>query len=153
MKSIMKSSILPIIGGVSILISLVFVGYITYLLFEPFKPPTLDPQIIPILNKDKIIHNGETVSTKIGYCVYKKVSSINTRRIESVGEDRRVYFLSTTTSAGVAPGCGSVTSNTLPISKDIPPGHYKIILTSQLRVNQLKEVTATYETEVFTVSP
>lgn len=140
---------------IPIMFFLMFVGifYFFYLIVEPFNIPTLNPNPIPILNKDKIIHNGETISTKLNYCVYKKVSSITTRRIESVGEDRRVYFLATTVSEGNKPGCGKVISNTLPISADIPPGHYKIILVTSFKVNAFKEVSATYETETFTVRP
>lgn len=147
----MNTRILPTV----LLVFLCGVGlgllYFFYLSFEPFKPPTLTPNLIPILNTDKTIKNGETISTALNYCIYKKVSSVTTRRIESIGEDRRVYFLSTTVSAGMKPGCSFATSNTLPISSDIPPGKYKIILVSQFKVNQLKEVSVTYETEEFQV--
>lgn len=149
----MKLNLVPTLMLIALGIAFLMMLYIFYLLFEPYTPPILTPSIIPILNHDKTIRNGETVSTKINYCVYKKVHSITTRRIESINTDRRVYYLSTTVSDGAKPGCASVTSNYLPISADIPPGKYKLIMATTFKVNALKEVPVVYETEPFTVRP
>ena len=127
-----------------------FMAYVGWLFFEPFKPPTLGTGDIPILNKDKMIRGGEPISTKIDYCIYKKVPSSTTRRFENV-DNKTVFFLSTTESAGQDPQCGSVESNTGLVPSSIPPGKYRIILVSTFRVNSLKTVTAKYQTEEFWV--
>lgn len=146
----MKHNLLSILGLGTLLVIAGCMVYIFYLLFEPFKTPTITTPI-PILNKDRIIPSGDSISTRVDYCVFKQVPVYSTRRYQSIGGDSRVYFLSSQQTSGVKPGCASATSNTATIPKDIPPGRYKIILDSTFRVNQLKSVTRQYETEEFTI--
>ena len=123
--------------------------YFLYLLWEPFTPPSITTPI-PILNKDKIIKQGESISTKISYCVYNKAHSTTTRRFHDL-DDHRVFFLTTTVSDGTDPKCDTITSNTMPVPTSIPPGRYKVVLDSVFTVNSLRTVSATYETEEFNV--
>lgn len=139
------------LASLVLILAFLLILYIGMLLFQPFTPPSLAPNIIPILNKDHKIHHGETISTEINYCIYQKVPSTTTRKYQTIGGDERIYFLSTTESVGQAPKCGHVVSNTFPVANDVPIGKYKIVLTSTFRVNVLKSVTVQYETEPFEI--
>lgn len=125
------------------------IGYIFYLLLQPFTPPQITTPI-PILNKDKILRAGEAISTKIDFCVYHKVSSTTTRRYHNL-DDNQVFMLSTSVSDGRDPGCGTVVSNTVPVPSSILPGRYKIVLNSTFQVNAIKIESHEYETEEFRV--
>lgn len=146
----MIQKVLNIILVAVLVVTFGFLVYMGYLMFEPFTPPTLGQGDIPILNKDHIIKEGETISTKIDYCVYKNVPSTTSRYFENV-DDHRVFWLSTTEGAGTKVGCGSVVSNTFVIPESIPAGKYRLILNSTFRVNPLKIVTKQYQTEIFWV--
>lgn len=171
--------ILNIISLATIIITFLLFGFLAYLLFEPFTPPWLGNGDIPILNKNHTIKEGETITTKIDYCIYRGVPSTSTKRYEQLDGDKRVYFLATTVSDGkdkktgkaLKNICGSITStntttyitsnvkssenttvpNTSTIPGDIPPGKYRIIITSIFQVNPLKTVTANYQTQEFFV--
>lgn len=144
-------SIVNTLAVASLSVAILFMLYVGYLLLEPFTPPTLTPNPLPILNPNHQIKAGEPIITKVSYCIHKRVPSTTTRRYEEINNARRVYFLSTTESAGSPVGCGAVTSNTTPVPIDIFPGRYKVVLTSTFKVNALKSVTVTYETEEFEI--
>lgn len=147
----MKLKIFDITGFLMLFGSFVGMLFFAYLMFEPFRTPEISTPI-PILNEGRIVRHGEAIKTKVTYCTFKKVSSTTSRRYESVGGDRRVYFLSTTESAGSDPKCATVENNSARVPSDIPPGRYKIILDATFKINPVKTVTKRYETEVFTVS-
>lgn len=138
------------ISYIVLILTFCALGYFGYLIFEPFTPPLIKGGDIVILNKDHTIKELETISTKVDYCVYKQVPSTTTRKFLEV-DDQRVFFLSTTESAGAKVGCGSVVNNTFEIPSSIPAGKYRLILVSSFRVNPLKTVTVQYQTEVFWV--
>lgn len=144
----MKSTLIKVTSLTTLLIILLGMMYIFYLIFEPFKIPTITPKLIPILNDGKTVTQGGLLSTDLNYCIYKSVPTITSKRLEELNTQRVYFFITNTANPKV--GCSHVIVRaSLPV--DIPPGHYKITTIGIYTVNPLKTVTATFESEPFDI--
>lgn len=130
------------------LLSLVALGvfYFLFLLAQPFRLPTVTPYPIPIINKDKTVHYGEPIQTRVRSCTYESVPvTVSVRYQDHAG---RVYYFSSHDSV-TRIGCHNSIQNREPIPDSLPPSKYKIYITAVFHVNKLKDVTKVYETEEF----
>lgn len=146
MKILNTSNI--ILAGIALMF--VWMGYATYLKYEPFQTPIINTDTFKVLNPNKQVVVGGTLNYQLDYCAYRKVPTTNTRTIEEIGGSERVYFLATTVSEGVQPGC-KVVSISFPLSRDIQPGTYKVKSVAEYRVNQLETVSKTFYSEEFKI--
>lgn len=131
-----------------ITIALLLLFYFGYLLLQPFTPPTVTPYPIPITNKDKVVHYGEPIQTKVVSCVFYAVPVTASVRYQDAAG--RFYLFASHDSVNKK-GCTESVQNRDPVPTSLPPGKYIIYVTAVFHVNPLKEVTKVYETEEFTV--
>lgn len=127
----------------------IWIGYTTYLRFQPFKFPIIRTDPMPILNPNHQLKTSESLRYQLDYCTFAKVLTTNTRAIEEVGGSQRIYFLITTTSESKV-GCGIVEIN-MPLSSDIQPGRYRLKSVGVYKVNAFKEETKTFYSEEFEI--
>lgn len=125
----------------------IFLLYIAFLLFKPFRIPTVSPDPIPIVNK--IVHYGEAIQSKTRSCVFSPTPVTTSVRYQN--SEGRVYFFSSHDSVGVV-GCKDSTQNRDPIPSSLPPGKYVIYITAIFHVNPLRDVSHVYQTEEFTLA-
>lgn len=128
------------------LIILFILGFFVYLMFVPFKEPTINPYPIPILNTNKIVHYGEPIQTKLTSCTYQAVpTTVSVRYQNSEG---RIYYFASHDGVGKV-GCHTSQQNRDPIPSSLNPGKYVIYITAVFHVTSLKDVTKVYQTEGF----
>lgn len=145
MNSLKDTLIYKLSLGLLILIIL-FLCFIFYLLFAPFKEPTITPYPMPILNKGKIVHYGEPIVTKVRSCTFSATPTTVSVKYEN--KEGRVFYFASHDSVGVV-GCRDSQQNRTPIPESLPPGKYKIYITAVFHVSFFKDVTKVYETESF----
>ena len=118
--------------------------YFIYLLTQPFTPPIIIPNPLPIINSP--VHYGEPIQTKVHSCMYSAVPVTSSIRYED--SQGRIYYFSSHDSV-TKPGCNSSTVNRQPIPSTLPTGKYIIYVTAVFHVNKLKDVTVQYATQWF----
>lgn len=135
---------------IGIVLMFLWVGYTSWLTYEPFTAPILKTDPMPILNPNNQVKSGDLLHYKVDFCSFKKVPTTNSRIIEEVGGAHREFFLATTLSEGREPGCYNLEAS-FPLAMDIQPGKYRVKSTGTYKVNTLKEVTKVFYTEEFEI--
>lgn len=133
---------------IGLVIIFIWIGYVTFLNFQPFKAPIIKQDPMPIVTKQVPV--GGTVQYVLDYCIFEKVETTTTRQIEEIGGSQRVYFLAATNSPGVEPTCDKKIIN-IQLSSDIGPGKYRIVTTGRYQVNKVQTESKTFKSEEFEI--
>jgi hypothetical protein len=120
--------------------------YIGYLIFYPFKTVDYVNTPFPVLNPNKTVQMGDAVRYRVSYCRYTPLVTNVTRLLEN-----DIIYNLTSGTINTPVGCGT-TVNTVLIPKGVIPGIYRIVSTATWRLNPLREINKTVETESFTVT-
>jgi len=134
----------------NILIALLLVSaevlllYAGYFLFYPFKPVTFNKDRFAIENKE--VKKGEILYYTADVCKNMEIATELSRSFNN----EFVYLLPTTVSTRPV-GC-SVTKVAIPIPEELPTGDYYLRTRFTYRLNVLRTITVTHDTEGFKVT-
>lgn len=121
---------------------------LAYWLFYPYHPLTVNINPMPILNPDKSVRIGEPLLYYTDTCR----NMTGTVRVSRTFVDGVLINLPEHTFFQETVECRSYTNSSVSIPKTLPPGEYKLVVTSYFQVNPIREVAVKLETEKFTVT-
>lgn len=142
-----KLSTLYYLSMLTLIIVFLFLGYVSVLLFTPFKEPIV-VQPFEVLNEDKTVAKGDILYFE---AVIEKFSNPPTDFISWIEcKDGNLVTITNPDLSPIPVGKHMVTgSQVIPQKTSI--GQCKLLIESTYHVTKLKDVTATRETEWFTV--
>jgi len=117
--------------------------YAGYFLFYPFHPVTFNKDRFEIVTKE--VKRGESLVYRADVCKNMDIATEVTRSFNN----SLVYLLSPTTSTRPE-GC-SVTNVAISVPEELPTGEYFLRTRFTYRLNALRTITVTHDTEGFTI--
>ena len=131
-------------GKMALIMLLVFVGYLAYYLFFPFKVVDIKTQPFPVLTKQ--VKHGKSMIFHADYCKYMSVpTKTSTSFVDSI------QFIEADRSSASPKGCHSK-DIAVEIPETLPAGTYKYRITANHQVHPLlRIIKVVAETEEFEV--
>ncbi len=132
----------------SLVVIIVVLGYLFWSLARPYNPADVTE---PIVVKNKIVKKGEPIVLSLSTCTYKKTDA--RLEVELIGENSEAAIpLFTINNIPTTLGCQNdmlfpVPTNQLPFA--MPTGKYRVRLHVTYLVNNYRNVTENYDSEVF----
>lgn len=135
---------LPYYLSIIILVSAIgLMAVLAFWLLYPYQPLVLKDPVFPLVNK--VVKQGTDLQFISDNCKNVDLTAHTSRAFV---DDIVYYVLPITTS--VRKGCGKVTI-TVPVPSNLPPGKYTLQNIFEYKVNPIRIVTVTHNTEEFEV--
>jgi hypothetical protein len=131
-----------LITGWAILLSF---AYIAFFPIKTMEIMTEEP--VKVLNPEKVVLPGETLSYELDYCKYTEVRAIVHRTLI----DGQVITLQDT-QGGIPMGCAKRVISTAIIPTTINPGEYYLHVELEYKLNFFRVERVSYRTEYFRVA-
>ena len=141
------NKVLPIVAYVTILISLGLMILFGFWMLYPYNPIVYNKLPYPVLNENHQVRQGQILSYSVDYCKYTDIYPTVIKRYV----DGLVF--ETLAGRGVVyEGCRvQVVDNLVPLT--LIPGHYRMQVLIEYKMNPVRVITYTNETEAFEVLP
>ena len=132
-----------IISYAILILSLLFIGYFSYLAFFPFNVIKYDTTTLPVINKE--VSQGENLYYVLGYCKYMNIipdvkKSFVNDLLYNLPPSNPITFV----------GCRNQT-NFINIPAELPLGKYRMNIDVTYKINFLQSRHYQLQTEEFTV--
>jgi hypothetical protein len=132
-----------IVVWVTIIVAWFLMLLVGFWLLYPYKPLVIKDPLFPIVNK--IVKQGKNIQFISDNCKNTNLTSKTSRAFV----DDIIYYVHPITT-NVRKGCGKVII-TVPVPDTLPPGKYYLQNIFEYKVNPIRVVSVTHNTENFLV--
>jgi hypothetical protein len=139
------NKLFQIVAWLTILGALGLMGLLAYWLLFPYKLVTFDRETYPIMNENKTVKQGGLLTYHADYCKYTTLAP----KIYRTYEDGLVFVVPEVATSRES-GCHEIDVNII-VPRSLPVGVYKLQTIYVYKVNPVREVSLTVNTDKFTV--
>lgn len=137
--------------------ALALLGWVFWSLWWPFNPLTTNPGSYEVVNPGKTVARGETLLVRVDYCKHTS----DTAQLDTIIEQEGRLLLLAPQYPAATTGCHDVVVGIATIPPNLAlestsaagSGRAKLRVSYRFRINTLREVSYSYVTDEFVITP